>query len=100
MTIYKLFRNTANDFARHEFGERFFVTYNNASEAREAILKNEIDNLKVAYSVNARTIGREREMASDGAWNRVRVTAAYKKDFSNGNYTGMWYEIVKIETED
>lgn len=96
MTIYKLFCNTANDIERRKFGERFFTSYANANAARETILKEEVANLKAAYSVNARTIGRERTEPVD----RVRVTAAYKKEFCPGNYTGMWYEIAKVETED
>lgn len=96
MTIYKLFRNTANDFARREFKEHFFVSKAAAKKAREDVLAKEVANLKAAYSINTRTIGRER----DGKADRVRITAAYKKDFSTGTYIGMWYEIVEIKTED
>ena len=97
MTIFKLFCNTANDFERKRFGERFFTTYTNAKKAREEVLAKEVEALKNVDCYNSRTIGRE--TAQDGH-DRVRVVTAAKKKFGNFCHTGMWYEIVKIETED
>lgn len=97
MTIYKLFRATASEVDRVKFGERHFASYENAVKAREAILREDVESLKTAYSINRRTIGRE--MAQDGH-DRVRVTGAYKKDFCTGTCSLFWYEIIKIETED
>lgn len=102
MTIYKLFCNTANDMERRKFGDHFFVSKAAAEKARESVLTDEVASLKAAYSVNTRTIGREAFRGVDGSdkINRVRITAAYKKDFSTGNYAGFWYEIAEIKTED
>lgn len=97
MTIYKLFCNTADLGAVRAFGERHFVSYENAVKAREAILRKDADSLKSAYSINTRTIGRE--TAQDGH-DRVRITAAYKKEFCSGTCSLFWYEIAEIETED
>ena len=97
MTIYKLFCNTANEVERRAFGERHFVSYENAAKAREAILRKDAESLKSAYSINRRTVGRER--AQDGH-DRVRVTGAYNKEFCTGTCELFWYEIAEIETED
>ena len=96
MTIYKLWRNTADDFKRALFGEHFFTDLDKARSARERALQNDIGHFK-AKGIPRRNIQIE---TRDGGTD-LRVVAV--KRYSGGmteDLAACWLRIDAIKTED
>lgn len=98
MTIFKLWRNTADDFKRVEFGEHFFRTCPAARAALERVLQTEIGHFKAKgfARCNLETVVREVGTSED-----ARIVAHIKHNCGlKEELASTWYRIERIETED
>lgn len=94
MKIYKLFVNTADDYARREFGEHYFVGISRALEERDRVMREFVKEWTERLADHPH--GRP-DYEADGT--RVRVTMKVK-DGLKETLRSPWYQIDEITTED